>query len=77
MQGRLNAGRDLAGEARAFGLAVHPYTFRADALPAFCNSFTELLDLFIEELAVDALFTDFPDLVRSYLGGADGSSGQR
>ncbi len=76
-QGRVNAGRDLASEARAFGLAVHPYTFRADALPASCGSFNELLSLFIDELAVDALFTDFPDRVRSYLGGAEGSSGQR
>ena len=76
-QGRLSAGRDLAGEARAFGLGVHPYTFRADDLPACCGSFSELLGLFIDDLAVDALFTDFPDRVRSYLGGAEGSSGQR
>ncbi len=61
------ARRDLAGEAKACGLEVHPYTFRADALPAGCESFQQLLELFINELGVTGLFTDFPDRVRAFI----------
>jgi glycerophosphoryl diester phosphodiesterase len=70
-QGRDSAGQpvmnNLVGLARARRLLVHPYTFRADQLPAGIASFEELLDLFIADLRVDGLFTDFPDLVREYL----------
>jgi glycerophosphoryl diester phosphodiesterase len=52
----------LADEAHAAGLAVHPYTFRRDDLPAGIGSFDELLELFLVDLGVDGLFTDFPDL---------------
>ncbi len=45
------------------GLAVHPYTFRRDDLPPGFGSFGELLRFTIDELCVDGLFTDFPDLV--------------
>lgn len=58
---------DLAARAQAHGLAVHPYTFRQDELPAGIDSFDQLLELFLEGAGVDGLFTDFPDLVRSYL----------
>ncbi|MAT92596.1 MAG: glycerophosphodiester phosphodiesterase [Halioglobus sp.] len=57
----------LVQRARERGLAVHPYTFRRDDLPAGIGDFDTLLDLFIGELAVDGLFTDFPDLVLDYL----------
>lgn len=50
--------------AQAAGLVVHPYTFRADALPAGFSTFVELVDWFASTLKVDGLFTDFPDLVR-------------
>ena len=76
-RGRLRAGRDLVAEAHACGLEVHPYTLRADALPAGCTSFDGLLELLFDELGADGVFTDFPDRVRNYLGGASGSSGQR
>jgi glycerophosphoryl diester phosphodiesterase len=58
---------DLVARARARGLAVHPYTFRSDDLPAGMNSFAELLDLFINGLRVDGLFTDFPDKVAAFI----------
>lgn len=46
----------LAHEA---GLEVHPFTFRKDDLPAYAESFEELLEIFAD---VDGVFTDFPDL---------------
>ena len=49
------------------GLVVHPYTFRSDALPPGFDSFDELLAFSIDELAVDGLFTDFPDQVFQFL----------
>lgn len=71
-------GRDPSGEpllsplvehARERGLAVHPYTFRSDDLPAGISDFRELLDIFIHRLHVDGLFTDFPDTVRAFIDG--------
>lgn len=52
---------DLVKNAHARKLEVHPYTFRADALPKYVASFDELLELAFVELGVDGLFTDFPD----------------
>jgi glycerophosphoryl diester phosphodiesterase len=49
------------------GLVVHPYTFRSDALPPGFDTFDSLLTFAIDKLAVDGLFTDFPDLVWKYL----------
>ena len=57
----------LVQRAHSFGLAVHPYTFRADALPAGFVDFDELVAYCIKDLAVDGLFTDFPDLVFNIL----------
>ena len=54
--------------AHAEGLVVHPYTFRSDALPVGFANFDELLRYMIDELAVDGLFTDFPDAVIRFLG---------
>lgn len=58
---------DLVALAHERGLQVHPYTFRADQLPAGIDSFAELLDIFLRQAGVDGLFTDFPDLARDYL----------
>jgi glycerophosphoryl diester phosphodiesterase len=52
---------DLVARAHAAGLIVHPYTFRADALPDYAASFEEVLELFLLELGVDGVFTDHPD----------------
>ncbi|MFO7552533.1 MAG: glycerophosphodiester phosphodiesterase [Haliea sp.] len=58
---------NLVALAHERGLQVHPYTFRADQLPAGIDSFAELLDIFLHQAGVDGLFTDFPDLARDYL----------
>ena len=57
----------LVSRAHDAGLAVHPFTFRCDDLPAGFESFTELLDFVIDELSIDGMFTDFPNLVRAQM----------
>ncbi|MEX2494939.1 MAG: glycerophosphodiester phosphodiesterase [Woeseia sp.] len=52
----------LVSAAHAAGLLVHPYTFRADALPPGFAGFGELVEWFAVTLGIDGLFTDFPDL---------------
>jgi glycerophosphoryl diester phosphodiesterase len=52
---------DLVKDAHALGLEVHPYTFRADALPSWADSFDELLRAFLVYAGVDGIFTDHPD----------------
>jgi glycerophosphoryl diester phosphodiesterase len=52
---------NLVELAHKNGLTVHPYTFRADALPDYADSFEELLDVFLTKAGVDGVFTDFPD----------------
>ena len=59
--GCLPAG-DFVALAQEAGLEVHPYTFREDALPPGFSDFESLLRFFVADLAVDGLFTDFPDL---------------
>lgn len=66
---------DLVARAHARGLLVHPYTFRADQLPPGIDSFEALHRLFLRDLGVDGIFTDFPDrsrVLRDALVGADG-----
>jgi glycerophosphoryl diester phosphodiesterase len=53
--------------AKKLGLFMHPYTFRIDSLPPYVSNFVELLDLYINKLKVDGLFTDFPDLAIKYI----------
>ena len=50
------------------GLLVHPYTFRADDIPAGFASFEELIRYFADDIGIDGLFTDFPDLALKSLG---------
>jgi glycerophosphoryl diester phosphodiesterase len=52
---------DLVENAHAQGLAVHPYTFRADALPGYADSLEDQLRIFLVDAGVDGVFTDFPD----------------
>jgi len=68
---RIIKGRDKDGkmiftslveDAHKAGLEVHPYTFRADALPQYVKTFDELLRIFLVDAEVDGIFTDFPDL---------------
>jgi len=63
----LAANPQLAEWAHGRGLAVHPYTFRADDLPEGFAIFEDELSLFFGAYGVDGVFTDFPDRVRSYL----------
>jgi len=65
--GEAPGSTDLAQNARDAGLYVHPYTFRADELPAGFAAFDDLVRFFAFELQVDALFTDFPDRVAKVL----------
>ena len=58
----------LVDDAHQADLMVFPYTFRADDLPEGINSFQELLSLFVEQVGVDGVITDFPDKVAEYLG---------
>ena len=57
----------LVEDAHALGLAVHPYTFRADALPDYAGSLEEALRIFLVEAGVDGVFTDFPDQAVAFL----------
>lgn len=56
----------LVSDAHKLGLKVHPYTFRADFLSEF-STFDELLETLLIEADVDGAFTDFPDLMVSFL----------
>jgi glycerophosphoryl diester phosphodiesterase len=51
----------LVSQAHSHGLAVHPYTFRADQLPPGFETFEAAVQWFAETLGIDGLFTDFPD----------------
>jgi glycerophosphoryl diester phosphodiesterase len=44
------------------GLALHPYTFRADELPAYARSLDEMLEIFFGQARVQGVFTDHPDI---------------
>lgn len=58
---------DLVARAHHAGLLVHPFTFRRDALPPGIDTYRELLELFLGQVGVDGVFTDFPDLTVDYL----------
>lgn len=53
---------DVAGNARAAGLFLHPYTFRADSLPEFASSPEVLLKLLFQDVSIEGIFCDHPDL---------------
>ena len=53
--------------AHDLGLVVHPYTFRRDLLPAYAADYNELLEIFLDDIGVDGVFTDFPDLTIEYI----------
>ncbi|MFT5710727.1 MAG: glycerophosphoryl diester phosphodiesterase [Halioglobus sp.] len=57
----------LVADAHDRGLQVHPYTFRRDELPDGIQTFEELLDIFVNDVGIDGLFTDFPDAVYAFL----------
>lgn len=58
---------DLYQNAKELGLFIHAYTFRIDDLPKFASNWNQLMNIFLKELKIDGLFTDFPDLAFKYL----------
>ena len=59
--------------AQDVGLAVHPYTLRADQLPEGFGNFDELMSFCTDTLGVDGVFTDFPDLAVEWLSRKGGA----
>ncbi len=59
--GDVPVSNGLVQVAHNEGLLVHPYTFRADELPAGFPDFRSLVRFFDEDIGVDGMFTDFPD----------------
>lgn len=59
----------LAPMAKAAGLKIHPYTFRRepDQIPRYADDFDDLLEIFLNQVGVDGVFTDFPDRVVQFL----------
>ncbi len=57
----------LVSLARGADLLVHPYTFRRDLLPAYAADYDELLEIFLKDIGVDGVFTDFPDLTVDFV----------
>ena len=57
----------LVGDAHDAGLEVHPYTLRKDDLPPGIDDFHGALDLFLLQIGVDGVFTDFPDLAAQFV----------
>lgn len=58
--GRPVDGGSLVRMARARGLLVHPWTFRADMLPPAHHTFEDELRAFYDRYGVDGVFTDHP-----------------
>jgi glycerophosphoryl diester phosphodiesterase len=65
---RLWPDTGLVARSHDLGLLVHPYTFRADELPPGFTSAASVLNVLLDDLRVDGLFTDFPDLVVQHVG---------
>lgn len=61
----------LVASAHSAGLVVHPYTFRVESaeIPAYAKNYTDLLNIFLFQIGVDGVFTDFPDITVNFLAG--------
>ncbi len=57
----------LCADAQGHGLAVHPFTFRADALPPGARDSDAVHEGLFGLARVDGLFTDFCDLTRAFI----------
>lgn len=58
---------DMVKEAHQYKLQVHPFTARADRLPAYASDIDRLYDILYYQANVDGLFTDFPDKAVDFL----------
>lgn len=65
--GRAATATSLTADAHAAGLAVHPYTLRADKLPEGAASVTEVHEALFVRAGVDGLFSDFCDLTLNFI----------
>lgn len=65
--GYLGERPEFVAAAQESGLEVHPFTLRADRLPAGVKSYSALLDRYVRFMRVDGVFTDHPDLTRRYV----------
>jgi len=66
----IESNPDFVQWAHDYGLAVHPYTFRADVVPAGYEDLEDELRTFYFDYNVDGLFTDFIDYAMQVLGEA-------
>ena len=57
----------LVEEAHKVGLDLHPYTLRADALPAWAKNFDDVMQRVVIEAGADGIFSDHPDLAVKFL----------
>jgi len=58
----------LSERAHEQGLLIHPYTLRADSLPAgLADSFEALHEAVFITAKADGAFSDFPDLTKAYI----------
>jgi len=60
----------LVADAHDAGLAVHPFTLRADDLPRGAGTIDAVHAALFDLAGVDGVFTDFPDRTRAYLDAA-------
>lgn len=67
---------ELYRKAKELRLMIHPYTFRIDQLQAGID-YETLLKIAFDDLQVDGVFTDFPDITMEYLKLKNGSVGMR
>ena len=60
---------DVVRNAHALGLQVHPFTFRRDVgwVPGYASDYNDLLRIFLHDIGVDGVFTDFPDLTLDFV----------
>ena len=57
----------LVDAAHKVGLDLHPYTLRADALPAWAESFDDVMQRVVIDAGADGIFSDHPDLAVKFL----------
>lgn len=68
---------DLGRQLHDANLLLHPYTLRADALPAGVADFDALVRQLVDDANVDGFFTDHPDRAVRALGNATRSGTRR
>lgn len=58
---------ELVRDAHEAGLALHPYTLRADELPVWAKNLDDAMERVLFAAGADGIFSDFPDLSVAYL----------